>query len=126
MKIIKIISKQRISYNYRISNIFVSTDDISKEELLSLLQYNLREDIEYYQEVSFTEDNAYNKLCELMDKKIRNIYYIESGYREYYSEKKYLLLIKNANKSKAYKQAYAILKDKITENELVLLLRDLK
>lgn len=126
MKIIKIISKQRISYNYRISNIFVSTDDISKEELLSLLQYNLREDIEYYQEVSFTEDNAYNKLCELMDKKIRNIYYIESGYREYYSEKKYLLLIKNANKSKAYKQAYAILKDKITENELALLLRDLQ
>lgn len=126
MKIIKIISKQRISYNYRISNIFVSTDDISKEELLSLLQYNLREDIEYYQEVSFTEDNAYNKLCELMDKKIRNIYYIESGYREYYSERKYLLLIKNANKSKTYKQAYAILKDKITENELVLLLRDLK
>lgn len=126
MKIIKIISKQRISYNYRISNIFVSTDDISKEELLSLLQYNLREDIEYYHEVSFTEDNAYNKLCELMDRRIRNIYYIESGYREYYSERKYLLLIKNANKSKAYKQAYAILKDKITENELALLLRDLQ
>lgn len=126
MKIIKIISKQRISYNYRISNIFVSTDDISKEELLSLLQYNLREDIEYYQEVSFSEDNAYNKLCELMDKKIKNIYYIESGYREYYSERKYLLLIENANKSEEYKQAYTILKDKITENELVLLLRDLK
>ena len=126
MKIIKIISKQRISYNYRISNIFVSTDDISKEELLSLLQYNLREDIEYYQEVSFTEDNAYNKLCELMDKKIRNIYYIESGYREYYSERKYLLLIESANKSEEYKQAYAILKDKITENKLLLLLRDVK
>lgn len=126
MKIIKIISKQRISYNYRISNIFVSTDDISKEELLSLLQYNLRENIEYYQEVSFTEDNAYNKLCELMDRRIRNIYYIESGYREYYSERKYLLLIENANKSEEYKQAYNILKDKITENELKLLIRDLK
>jgi len=126
MKILKIISKQRLSCNYRISNIFVSTDDISKEELLSLLQYNLREDIEYYQEVSFSEDNAYNKLCELMDKKIRNIYYIESGYREYYSERKYLLLIESANKSEEYKQAYAILKDKITENELALLLRDLQ
>ena len=106
MKVFKLISEQKLSYMTIVKkNIFILNNDLSKEQFLNLVPFNLKDNIVDIKEVNFSEQDAYNKLCQFTEDNIKNIYILKDNKKDFqieiYREENYLNYISTANKTPA-------------------------
>ena len=127
MKVFKLISEQKLSYmTLGKKNIFILNNDLSKEQFLNLVPFNLKDDIVDIKEVNFSEQDAYNKLCQFTEDNIKNIYILKDNKKDFqieiYREENYLNYISTANKTPEYYKAHDMLSE-LSKAEIYLLMK---
>lgn len=130
MKIFKLISEQQLSHiNLIRKNIFIVNENLSTEAFLNLVPFHLKDNILYIEGIDFSEDNSYNKLYQLIENDIKNIYKQKNNSKDFnievFREDNYLNYISQANKSIEYYKALDLLNSNLSKGELSLLIKEI-
>lgn len=129
MKVFKLISEQQLSHmNLIRKNIFIVNENLSTEKFLNLVPFHLKDNIVYVEGIDFSEENSYNKLYQLIENDIKNIYKQTDNNKDFnievYREENYLNYISQANKSIEYYNALNLLNSSISKGEMALLIKE--